>query len=66
MFETRRELTDREKDNRFQYDLLNAEYVVETRRTSEKDAQADVEILKFLGKKAWVVNTELHSESRRV
>jgi len=30
-------------------------YVVETRRTSRDDAESDLLILKFLGKKGWIV-----------
>ncbi len=32
--------------------------VVETSRTDRKTAESDVEILKFLGKKAWIVEVD--------
>lgn len=34
------------------------EDVLETRRSDRKAAENDVEILKFLGKKAWIVEVE--------
>lgn len=33
-------------------------YCIETRRTFEKDAQQDVELLKLFGKKAWIVELD--------
>lgn len=45
MFEVRSERED-DGDNGF---------YLETRRTERKAAEEDVEILKFLGKRAWIV-----------
>lgn len=54
MFEVRSEPSKESKEDGIP-GVWPPDYFVETRRTARKDAEQDAEILKFLGKRAWIV-----------